>query len=467
MESNAHNFVLEWLQNKTVIKYYQIKIGHKMKIMKKTLWLFILPVLVVVSCSKDEDPPMGDPCEDLNLTSIFIRGDYTMNMFTNMTNTGGNNWEYQVAQLKAESINFIFANNSSGNNATWGDNPTSTGSSMSGTASKKVEAGGQIICGENKEFSITDESLLNKKITITFNSNTLAYTVTSDISDACDEYETEKMWIFWRLDDADPGSSDFEEMTRIGPGLFEIEKKNFQPCCGAWPIKFVNTPDFTQVDWGREQGFSPSPNFDPLTRKAGRKVIDPILENGVKVGETLVCGGNGVIRIPTADSEGKNIRVIFDANTEEYQWIIEEPDPCVDFNRSRMWINWRLDDADPGSFGFQEMTEIEPGVFQVIRENFQPCCGAWAVKFVNTNDWTQADWGREPGFTPSPNFDPLSRITGRKVVDPVLENGVKVGEELICGGNSNIRFPTAGSEGKTIRVIFDVNTEEYAWIVED
>jgi len=436
----------------------------------KHLWrvwtALIITSLLVIGCKKDDDDNGNNiTCDNFDTSSIYISGTFTNGMYSNMTRSG-NDWVYEVSQLMTEELSFIFANNSSGNIATWGAEIGSSESERSGMAVKKVSSNGNIICGDNTNIVI-NESLLNRKVIITFNPTTQAYSVSDEDSDACDNFGKNKFWVHWRVDETDAGSFGFEEMTEIASGIFEVRRNNFNPCCGAHPFKIVNTNDFTQADWGREEGFSPDPNFDPLTRKAGRKVIDPIFENGVKVGENLICGGNTNIRIPTAESAGKNIRLIFDMNTEEYTWIIEEPDPCEDINRTRIWAHWRVDETDPGSFGFEEMEEFEPGVFQIIRQNFQACCPAHPVKFVNTDDFTQADWGREPGFSPDPNFDPLNRVTGRKVIDPVFENGVKVGEDLICGGNGNIRFPTEGTSGKTIRLIFDTNTEEYTWITQD
>jgi len=435
----------------------------------KHLWsvwtAIIITTLLISGCKKEDDDPNNITCDNFDTSSIYISGTFTNGMYSNMTRAG-DNWVYEVPQLMAEDLSFTFANNSSGSITTWGAAAGTNESPRTGTAVKKVASSGNVICGDNTEINI-DENLLNRKVTITFNTSTLAYSVADEDSDACDEFSKSQMWVHWRVDETDAGSFGFEEMTQIAPGIFELRRTNFNACCPAHPIKFVNTNDFTQADWGREDGFSPNPNFDPLSRKAGRKVIDPILENGVKVGENVICGPNSNIRIPTEGTAGKNIRLIFDLNTEEYTWIIEEPDPCVDIDKSKMYAYWRVDETDAGSFGFEEMTEIQPGVFQIVRENFNACCPAHPVKFVNTNDFTQADWGREQGFSPNPNFDPLNRITGRKVIDPIFENGVKVGEELICGGNSNIRFPTEGTAGKTIRLIFDVNTEEYTWITQD
>lgn len=439
---------------------------HNLNLLK-ALFLFALVVAIVAGCKKEDDDGGQSLCDDFSTSSIFISGNITGGDFRPMTNSTGSNWEYVVTRLEVNELSFIIANSNDGKSVTWGDLASNTGDSgRSGKAARKVESNGSNICGDNRAFTITNDELLNQKVTIRIDLTNEEYEITLSVSDDCDNLNNSRMWVFWRLDDADPGSSGFQEMTETAPGIFEITKTNFQPCCGAWPIKFVNTSDFTQADWGREQGFSPDGNFDPLDRKAGKKVIDPILENGIKVGETLICGGNGSIRIPTAGMEGKNIRLIFDVNKEEYTWIATDRDPCVDVNKNRMWVFWRTNDADAGTFGFDEMTKIAPGVFEIVRENFQPCCGAWPVKFVNTNDFTEADWGREPGFMPDPNFDPLNRKAGRKVIDPIFENGIKVGEELICGGNGNIRFPTAGMEGKNIRLIFDANSEEYTWIVQ-
>jgi hypothetical protein len=433
----------------------------------QALFLFALTLALAAGCKKEDDDNGQALCDQFNTSTLFISGNITGGDFRAMTSAGGGNWEYVVPQLDGTEIDFIIANTNDGKSVTWGDLASGTGNSaLSGKAARKVEANGQNICGENRAFVYADDELRNKKITIKLDVNNEQYEIVIAESDACEEFGKTRMWVFWRLDDADPGSSGFQEMTEIQPGIFEIVKNNFQPCCPAWPVKFSNTNNWTQADWGREAGFSPTGNFDPLNRQAGRKVIDPVLENGIKVGEELICGGNGNIRIPTAGMEGKKIRLIFDVNKEEYTWLVEERDPCDDYTKNRMWVYWRTDDADAGSFGFEEMTQIQPGIFQIIRENFQPCCGAWPVKFVNSPDWTEADWGREQGFTPDPNFDPLNRKAGRKVIDPIFENGIKVGEDLICGGNSNIRFPTAGTEGKTIRLIFDANSEEYTWVTQ-
>lgn len=280
--------------------------------------LIAVAVVLASGCEKE------DPCTQFSKETFYVSGNFNGNSFTPMTKTDNDKYEFVISKLAGDTLRFIIANSADGKNATWGDVATATGNSgRFGIAEKKVESEGKIACGNNRPFTLNDAALKGKKIVIKFNLATEEYELVVTETDECLLVNKSRMWVYWRTVDADAGSFGFQEMAQTSPGVFEITRTNFQPCCGAWAFKFVNTPNFTSADWGREVGFTPTGNFDPLNRKAGRKVITPILENGIKVGETLICGGNVDLRIPTAGMAGKNIRLIFDSNKEEYTWIAQ------------------------------------------------------------------------------------------------------------------------------------------------
>lgn len=292
-----------------------------MKLSNFTSKLFLLIAAAVVLASGCEKE---DPCTQFSRDTLYVSGNFNANSFAAMTKTDDDQFEFVIAKLEGQDLSFVIANSADGKNATWGDAASTVGNSgRFGKAVKKVESEGRVVCGDNRFFSISDAALNNQKIVIKFNLATEEYELVVTETDECLLVNKARMWVNWRTVDADATSFGFQEMTQISPGIFEIVRTNFQPCCGAWPFKIVNTPDWTQADWGREDGFAPTGNFDPLNRKAGRKVIDPILENGIKVGETPVCGTNASLRIPTAGMQGKTIRLIFDSTKEEYTWIAQ------------------------------------------------------------------------------------------------------------------------------------------------
>ncbi len=206
---------------------------------------------MLISCGDDDDaPPTVDPepeCAAPNLSQIFIGSGSS---FVEMESSGTNEWEYSVVNSEDDTFSFVFANNASGGNATYGLASDATSTPNSGTAVEKlVET--DLTCGENKAFGLTD--LEGQNLTITFNSSSKAYTITIEEFDPCTDFSREEFWIRWR-NTTNAGDFFWAEMDPVAgadgvyeifqsAGVFYVDGADV-PNFGAQILEFSNQPDY-------------------------------------------------------------------------------------------------------------------------------------------------------------------------------------------------------------------------------
>lgn len=219
-----------------------------MKLTKKLLSLFILLSVGSVlfsACSDDEDEV--PTCSTPSLSTIFIGSG---SQFEQMESTGTDTWEYSITNFDLNELSFVFANNSSGSNATFGVAPGTATAPNTGTAVQKV-VDGTVTCGDNAPINLT--GLQGQNITITFNSSTLAYNVTTVAFNPCTDFSREVFFIRWR-NSSNAGDFTWSQMTSVEgeDGLFTISQpaSNFYlddadaPNFGVQILEFSNQPDY-------------------------------------------------------------------------------------------------------------------------------------------------------------------------------------------------------------------------------
>jgi hypothetical protein len=224
------------------------KTHHAMKLTQKLLSIFILlsiGAFLFTACSDDEDEV--PTCSTPNLSTIFIGSG---SQFEQMESTGTNTWEYSITNYELSDLTFVFANNSSGSNATFGVAPGTASAPTSGTAVQKV-VDGTVTCGGNAPINLT--GLQGQNITITFNSSTLAYSVTTVAFNPCTDFSREVFFIRWR-NSSNAGDFTWSQMTAVDGenGLFTISQPaaNFyldgaqEPNFGVQILEFSNQPDY-------------------------------------------------------------------------------------------------------------------------------------------------------------------------------------------------------------------------------
>jgi len=197
----------------------------------------------LISCSDDDEPTCTPP----TLTTIFIGSGSS---FTEMTSTGSNTWEYSITNFSEASLTFVFANNATGANATYGAATGTTTFPTTGIAVEKV-VDGSTTCGNNVPFVFSN--LNGKNITITFNSATRDYSITSVDFNPCTDFSKERMFIRWR-NTSDAANFSWAEMTKVaGAGnIFQITQPASvfylpdadAPNFGAQILEFSNQPDY-------------------------------------------------------------------------------------------------------------------------------------------------------------------------------------------------------------------------------
>ena len=225
--------------------------------MKSTRKLFFLFILLSIgsflfsACSDDEDEV--PTCSTPNLSTIFIGSG---NQFVEMESTGTNTWEFSATNFEFDAFSFVFANNASGSNATFGVAPGTASAPNSGTAVQKV-VDGTVTCGDNAPINLT--GLQGQNITINFNSSTLAYSVSTVEFNPCTDFSREEFFIRWR-NSSNAADFTWEQMTAVEGenGVFTISQpaSNFYlddaeaPNFGVQILEFSNQPDYGGLNNG-------------------------------------------------------------------------------------------------------------------------------------------------------------------------------------------------------------------------
>ncbi|WP_373493098.1 hypothetical protein [Aquiflexum sp.] len=225
-----------------------------MKSTRKLLSLFILLLIgsfLFTACGDGEDEV--PTCTTPNLNSIFIGSG---SQFVEMESTGTNTWEFSVTNFELDAFSFVFANNASGSNATFGSAPGTATAPNSGTAVQKV-VDGTVTCGENAPINLT--GLQGQNITITFNSSTLAYNVETVAFDPCTDFSREEFFIRWR-NSSNAADFTWAQMDAVDgeDGVFTISQPaaNFylenasSPNFGVQLLEFSNQPDYGGLNNG-------------------------------------------------------------------------------------------------------------------------------------------------------------------------------------------------------------------------
>lgn len=211
----------------------------------------IAGISALTSCNTDEDK---DPvCATPDLSNIFI---VTGGQSFEMTSTGSSNFEYSIVNFEQNTFSFVFANNATANNATYGIALNATSTPTTGIAVQKV-VDGTVTCGENAPLALSD--LQGKNITISFNTTTLAFSITSVDFNPCTDFSRDKFFIRWR-NTTNAGDFSWSEMTKVADqeGVFEITQpaSNFYladadvPNFGAQILEFSNQPDYGGLNNG-------------------------------------------------------------------------------------------------------------------------------------------------------------------------------------------------------------------------
>lgn len=221
----------------------------KFKFFPLMLTLF-LGTALLMSCGDDDDAVDPEPepeCSDPNLSSIFIGSEGS---FVAMESTGTNMWEYSIVNSEDNSFTFVFANNATGSNATYGAEPDATSVPNSGTAVEKIVEP-DLTCGDNAAFTLT--GLEGQNVKITFNSATKAYSFNVVEFNPCTDFSRAVFFIRWR-NTTNAGDFSWAEMDPVAGtnGIFEIFQPGSvfyadgaeEPAYGAQILEFSNQPDY-------------------------------------------------------------------------------------------------------------------------------------------------------------------------------------------------------------------------------
>lgn len=228
--------------------------------------------MYLTSCSEDTPEPT---CSTPNLSSMFIGISGT---FDAMTSAGANSWSYEIQNYQLNTLTFIFANNGSGNNATFGIAPGAASTPNSGTAVQKI-VDGTLTCGDNSPLVL--DGVNGKNITITFNSSSLQYSIQTEDFDPCTQFSRENFYIRWR-NSSNAGDFTWDAMSPVAgsDGVFQISQPanvfylegEDEPNFGAQILEFSNQPDYGGLNNGE---------LWPLYRNGNTDWTFPVPVNGV------------------------------------------------------------------------------------------------------------------------------------------------------------------------------------------
>jgi len=286
--------------------------------------------------------------------------------------------------------------------------------------------------GDNEPDGVADEFGSNiqlgldagtYRVKITVNDLSLEYTIeVLEVLEETFNANQDQMFILGSLNGW--GGSDLQ-MELVDDNLWQVTGVNIlasDPDNGDNPsaFKFVNTPDFSDTDWG--DGPSDGPAEDECD---GLATADP-------GGKNIQC----------ADVEG-SYTITFNDETLEYTITLEEP--SFNANQDEMYILGSLNGW--GGTDLQ-MQLVDDNLWQVTGVNIlasDPENGdnPSAFKFVNTPDFSDTDWGDGPSDGPVED-----ECDGLATADP---------------GGKNIQC--ADAEGSYI-VTFNDETLEYSITLE-